>query len=62
MEDHSGGHVVAACVKASMKVPATGLISASYSTHRLPSRDLYDRYGLYKVPTVAGWRKAHALA
>jgi RNA-directed DNA polymerase len=29
---------------------------------RFPSRDLYDRYGLYKVPTVAGWRTAHALA
>ena len=24
--------------------------------------DLYGRYGLYKVPTVAGWRAAHALA
>ena len=29
---------------------------------RFPSRDLYDCYGLYKVPTVAGWNKAHALA
>lgn len=29
---------------------------------RFPSRDLYDRYGLYKVPVVAGWKKAHALA
>ncbi len=28
---------------------------------RFPSRDLYDCYGLYKVPTVAGWRTAHAL-
>ena len=28
---------------------------------RFPSRDLYDCYGLYKVPTVAGWRIAHAL-
>ncbi len=29
---------------------------------RFPSRDLYGRYGLYKVPTVAGWRSAHASA
>ena len=29
---------------------------------RFPSVDLYRRYGLYKVSTVAGWRKAHALA
>ena len=29
---------------------------------RFPGRDLYDRYGLYKVPTAAGWRTAHALA
>jgi RNA-directed DNA polymerase len=29
---------------------------------RFSSRDLYDHYGLYKVPTVAGWRTAHALA
>lgn len=28
---------------------------------RYPSRDLYARYGLYKVPTFAGWRSAHAL-
>jgi RNA-directed DNA polymerase len=27
---------------------------------RFPSADLYGRYGLYKVPTVAGWRSAHA--
>ena len=27
---------------------------------RFPNRDLYERYGLYKVPTVAGWRSAHA--
>ncbi len=25
-----------------------------------PDRSLYDRYGLYKVPTTAGWTKAHA--
>ena len=29
---------------------------------RFPRRDLYERYGLYKPPTVAGWRAAHALA
>jgi RNA-directed DNA polymerase len=29
---------------------------------RFPSVDLYRRYGLYKVPTAAGWRSAHALA
>ena len=28
---------------------------------RFPRTDLYKRYGLYKVPTVAGWRSAHAL-
>lgn len=27
---------------------------------RFPSRDLYGRYGLYKVPVTAGWRSAHA--
>ena len=27
-----------------------------------PSADLYERYGLYKVPVVAGWRTAHAVA
>lgn len=27
---------------------------------RFPSVELYRRYGLYKVPTVAGWRSAHA--
>jgi len=36
MDDQSGGHVVAACGKALMKVPATGLISASYSTRVSP--------------------------
>jgi RNA-directed DNA polymerase len=29
---------------------------------RFPSVDLYRRYGLYKVPTAAVWRSAHALA
>ena len=32
----------------------TGLI-------RFPRKDLYARYGLYKVPTVSGWNSAHAL-
>jgi RNA-directed DNA polymerase len=29
---------------------------------RFPPADLYARYGLYKVPTVAGWRSAHVSA
>ena len=29
--------------------------------HRFPHADLYARYGLYKVSTVAGWRSVHAL-
>ena len=29
---------------------------------RFPSVDLYRRYGLYKVPTAAGWRSAHTSA
>ena len=28
---------------------------------RFPVRSLYARYGLYKVPTTAGWTRAHAL-
>jgi Group II intron, maturase-specific domain/Winged helix-turn-helix DNA-binding len=28
---------------------------------RFSSRMLYGKYGLYKVPTTAGWTKAHAL-
>jgi RNA-directed DNA polymerase len=28
---------------------------------RFTSRVLYERFGLYKVPTTAGWTKAHAL-
>jgi RNA-directed DNA polymerase len=27
-----------------------------------PSVELYRRYGLYKVPTAAGWKSAHASA
>ncbi len=30
--------------------------------NRFPNVDLYRRYGLHKIPTVAGWRSAHALA
>jgi len=29
---------------------------------RFPSQQLYMKYGLYKVPTTAGWKTAHALA
>ncbi|MBK5101251.1 MAG: group II intron reverse transcriptase/maturase [Desulfobacteraceae bacterium] len=28
---------------------------------RFPNRSLYENYGLYKVPTTAGWKRAHAL-
>jgi len=28
---------------------------------RIPRRDLYERYGLFRVPATAGWKKAHAL-
>jgi RNA-directed DNA polymerase len=31
---------------------------ASYA--KFPGRSLYEKYGLYKVPTSAGWTKAHA--
>jgi len=27
---------------------------------RFPSQPLYTKYGLYKVPTKAGWKMAHA--
>jgi group II intron reverse transcriptase/maturase len=29
--------------------------------HRFPNRLLYEKYGLFKVPTTAGWTRAHAL-
>ena len=29
---------------------------------RFPRQQLYTKYGLYKVPTTAGWKTAHALA
>ena len=38
-----------------VKARGTGL-------RRFPSADLYGRYRLHKVPAVAGWRSAHALA
>lgn len=28
---------------------------------RFPSQQLYTKYGLYKIPTTAGWKTAHAL-
>jgi hypothetical protein len=28
---------------------------------KFPNRSLYGNYGLYKMPTSAGWTKAHAL-
>ncbi len=28
---------------------------------KFDNRTLYEKYGLYKVPTTAGWTKAHAL-
>ena len=28
---------------------------------RFPRRELYKRYGLFKVSATAGWTKAHAL-
>jgi hypothetical protein len=34
----------------------------SRSKGRVPSVDLYWRYGLYKVPTAEGRKSAHALA
>jgi hypothetical protein len=27
---------------------------------RFPSQQLYAKYGLYKVPTTAGWKSAYA--
>ena len=29
---------------------------------RYSNKILYEKYGLYKVPTTAGWKKAHALS
>jgi len=43
MDDKPGRHVVAACGEALIKVPATDLISASYSTRNFP-RNFPKRY------------------
>jgi RNA-directed DNA polymerase len=37
------------------------LHSRAQARHRLPSSKLYGSYNLYKLPTTAAWRKAHAL-
>ena len=37
------------------------LHSRAQAYHHLPTAALYGRYGLFKIPTTAGWRKAHAL-
>jgi group II intron reverse transcriptase/maturase len=37
------------------------LHSRAQAYHRLPTSKLYGSYGLFKLPTTAGWRKAHAL-
>lgn len=29
--------------------------------NRFPNRLLYEYYGLFKVPSTAGWTRAHAL-
>jgi RNA-directed DNA polymerase len=29
---------------------------------QFPCVDLYRRYGMYRVPTAAGWKSAHTLA
>jgi len=37
------------------------LHSRAQAQHHLPSSNLYGSYNLYKLPTTAAWRKAHAL-
>lgn len=37
------------------------LLSRGSAYGRFPSHSLYGRYGLYKLPTTAQWKKAHAL-
>lgn len=37
------------------------LHSRAQAQHHLPSSKLYGSYNLYKLPTTAAWRKAHAL-
>jgi RNA-directed DNA polymerase len=41
------------CKRHKVKSRGTGYL-------RFPNRILYEKYGLYKVPTTAGWDKAHA--
>lgn len=37
------------------------LHSRAAAYNRFPNHRLYERYGLFKLPTTAGWKKAHAL-
>lgn len=37
------------------------LASRAQAYQRFPGRVIDDRYGLFKLPTTAGWRPAHAL-
>jgi len=37
------------------------IYSRAQAYHRLPTSKLYNGYGLFKLPTTAGWRKTHAL-
>jgi group II intron reverse transcriptase/maturase len=37
------------------------LASRAQAYHHLPTSKLYDRFGLFKLPTTAGWRKTNAL-
>jgi len=34
--------------------------SRRIGAERFPSQQFYTKHGLYKVPTTAGWKKAHA--
>ena len=37
------------------------LVSRAQAYYHLPTSKLYERFGLFKLPTTAGWRKMHAL-
>ena len=37
------------------------LKSRGAAYERFPNHSLYERYGLFKLPTTAGWKKAHAM-
>jgi hypothetical protein len=37
------------------------LISRAQAYHRFPGQVIYGRYGVFKLPTTAPWRTAHAL-